>query len=182
MSCFKLPKAQLAADHGGRAKPGHKILLLDRGAVRLEYPGAWYTEATDDCFKLHDKKPPDDECVLAVSYHHWPAIGCKISVAALVRDTLAKDERSLRALEPICEQSHVDFVLAWGGGRFTDPTLNQEACTRCCLARKNESQALHTCDFWPPDLERCPIYGSLFWQVYSFGQWIADPRHGPRLS
>lgn len=115
MSCFKLPKAQLAADHGWRAKSGHKILLLDRGAVRLEYPGAWYTEATDDCFKLHDKKPPDDECVLAVSYHHWPAIGREISVAALVRDTLAKDERSLRALEPIHEQSHVDFVLAWGG-------------------------------------------------------------------
>jgi hypothetical protein len=149
MSPLKPKKLQLTAGHGWRAQANHKILMLDRGAVRLEYPETWIVELTDDCVKIHDRPPPGDDCVLGVSYHRWPpGAGDKLTVRALVHEALRSDERSLLETDPIEEETRIDIALAWGQGRFIDPRVSREACTRLCIARKAEIQALITFDFW----------------------------------
>jgi len=60
---------------------------------------------SDDCVKVFDKNPPDDDCTLAVSYHHWSAVGEKLSVASLVRSALESDERSFVAIDPVVEET-----------------------------------------------------------------------------
>lgn len=182
MSRSKLRKARLAAGHGWRAQPQHKILLLGRGAVRLEIPQTWVVEANDDCVKVFDKKPPADDCVLAVSYHHWPAAGQRLSVASLVRGALEGDERSLLAIDPVVEETRIDIDLAWAEGRFIDPRINREACARLCIARKSQIQALITFDFWSSDLVSCDLQWSMFLATLQLGQWVADPLRGPSLS
>jgi hypothetical protein len=183
MSRLKPKKLRLSGDHRWRAQANHKILVLDRGAVRLEYPETWVVEATDDCVKIHDKTPPDDDCVLGVSCHRWPAIAApELTVAALVRETLESDERSLFELDPIVEETHIDLTLAWGQGRFIDPLANREACARLCLARKSEIQALITFDFWLSDLALCHAQWNAFLASLQLGQWVADPQRGPPLS
>jgi hypothetical protein len=182
MQSSKPKVLQLAPEHGWRAQPNHQILVLDRGALRLEYPETWIVEITDDCVELHDKKPPDDDCVLKVSYHPWPAAGRALSIASLVRSTLESDERSLTSIEPVVEEDHIDFVLAWGQGIFIDPSSSREACTRLCIARKDEIQGLLTFDFWRSDLESCDAYWRSFLSTLQLCQWVADPRAGPRLS
>jgi hypothetical protein len=38
----------LDAAHSWRARPGNKILLLDRGAARFEFPERWVVEPDED--------------------------------------------------------------------------------------------------------------------------------------
>src|SRR5437763_753622 len=64
---FKMPR-----DHAWTARPGCKILVVDRGAVRIDYPEEWHAAPTDDCMQIHDKAPPNDNCRLGVSYMTLP--------------------------------------------------------------------------------------------------------------
>jgi len=180
------PKSEglpLAPSHGWRATPSHKILVLSRGAVRLEYPETWIVEVDEDCVKVYDRKPPDDECALGVSYHRWPAVSGKApSVGRLVRTALANDERSFIALDPIIEETRIDIALAWAQGRFVDSRVGREACVRLCIARKAEIQALVTLDFWLSDLERCDARWHGFLSSLQLAQRVADPTRGPSLS
>jgi hypothetical protein len=174
--------ARLPANHGWRAQPHHKILVLGRGAVRLEIPEAWIVEVTDDCVKVFDRKPPDDECVLGVSYHLWPAAGRNLPVGPFVRGALEKDERAFLAIEPVVEETKMDIALAWAQGRFVDARVDREACSRLCLARKTEIQALLTFDFWSSDLAVCDPLWTMFLATLQLEQWVADPLRGPSLS
>jgi hypothetical protein len=84
----KPKKLKLTAAHGWRAQANHKILVLAQGALRLEYPETWVVEMTDDCVKIRDRAPPDDDCALGVSYHRWPGVGAKLAVGALVQEAM----------------------------------------------------------------------------------------------
>src|SRR5712691_7502007 len=64
---WKKQVVKLKDDHGWRAKPGHKIFVADRGAVRFDIPENWYVEPGDDSIRFNDKKPPDDDCLLQMS-------------------------------------------------------------------------------------------------------------------
>jgi hypothetical protein len=172
----------LAPGHGWRAQPHCKVLVLDRGAVRLEYPESWVMVPTPDCVKVHDRQPPDDDCTLGVSYHRWPAAGNGLSVARLVEESRRTDPRALRALTPIVTESRLDMELAWGEGLFEDATAHREACGRLCLARRAGIQALLTFDFWTADRSRCEdVWGTVIGSLW-LAEWIADPRKGPSLS
>ena len=183
MSRMKPKNLRLTPRHGWRAQANHKILVIGRGAVRLEYPETWVVEITDGCVKLHDKEPPDDDCVLGVSYHRWPPVTAPtLTVAALVRGAMEHDERKFVALDPIVEERRIDISLAWAQGRFIDPGASREACARLCIARKDEIQALITFDFWLADLDRCHAHWNDFLATLQLAQWVADPRAGPLLS
>ena len=173
---------RLPANHGWRAQPDHKILVLDRGAVRLEYPRSWHVVPAEDCIKIHDRKPPADECVLAVSYHRWPAIARDLAVGTLVQAAMDGDERSFLAVEPIVEEVRSDLVLAWGQGRHLDAREKREACSRLCLARRDEIQALVTFDFWQADGARCDPLWHGFLASLQLAEWVADPSEGPVLA
>jgi hypothetical protein len=149
--------------------------------VRFEIPDIWVVEAADDCVKAFDRPHPDDDCVLAVSYHPWPAVGRNLALGPLVRGVLEKDERSFFSIDPLVEDSKLDFQLAWAQARFIDPRVNREACSRLCLARKAEIQALLTFDFWSSDLAACEARWNGFLATLQLGQWIEDPLRGPPL-
>src|SRR6185295_5673775 len=146
---------RLAATHGWSDRPDRKVLVLDRGAVRLDYPADWVVDSAGDCVKLRDREPPDEECTLGASYHHWPALPGlhpALRVAALVETAMADDER-FTARDPVHDEPGFGLELAWGQGRFID--ADREALSRVCIARRGEIQALVTLDFWASDLERC---------------------------
>ena len=181
MSRAKPKRLRLAARHGWRAQADHKILVIGRGAVRLEYPETWVVELAEDCVRLHDRAPPDDDCVLGVSYHRWPPVADALTVTALVRGAMAGDERSFLALDPIIEETRIDISLAWGQGRFVDPQTDREACGRLCIARRGEIQALITFDFWLSDLAVRDAQWNAFLASLQLEQWVADPTRGPSL-
>jgi len=59
---------RLREDHAWSARPGCKVLVMQQGAVRFDYPQEWVVIPASDSIELYDKQPPDDDCRLAVSF------------------------------------------------------------------------------------------------------------------
>lgn len=178
----KPKRLKVLPGHGWRAQPGHQIVVLERGAVRLEVPRTWVIELEEDCLRLRDKKYPDDDCSLGISCHRWPAVAEGLPVADLVRDTFKMEGRMVLSSGPIVEETHVDLALAWSQARFIDPGTEREAETRFCFARKGGVQALLTFDFWTSDRERFEPRWRQILDSLQLAEWVDDPRKGPLLA
>jgi hypothetical protein len=151
---FKLPPN---LDLGPVAKPGYNVFIADRGAVAFSYPQDWVVLPGKDSIKFHDRKPPDDDCVLQVSVLRLPPVQGgwgQVPLEVLVREAVKRDSRGAEPLGEIKSEKRPDLELAWAELRFTDPKENRTARSRCCLARANLVQPLLTMDFWESDLGR----------------------------
>ena len=160
---LKLPEG-----HGWRCQPGHKIFVADRGAVRFDYPESWVITPSETSIKFHNKKPPDDDCVLEVTVFQlspqidWSAL----PLASLLRQATAGEDGPAPD-GPVVEDIRDDLELVWTEQRSMDPELDREAVHRTCLARTRNTravssqgvvysvrpdvQALMTLAFWPED-------------------------------
>lgn len=145
-----------------KAKPGCKIFVADRGAVRFEFPREWWVKGDTDSIKFRDRKPPDDDCVLAVSYLRLPPADWKtLPLPTLVAHVTEKsaERRSVHDWGEIVDAPRVDLEIAWRQGNYTDSKESRAAVTRLCLARRNYVQALLTMDCWASELERfAPVW------------------------
>src|SRR5690349_485751 len=79
-------------DHGWRAKPGHKIFVADRGAVRFDIPATWVVQPGDDSIRITDRHPPDDDCLLQLSVMYlradvnWSGLPLRIIIEDIVKN------------------------------------------------------------------------------------------------
>src|SRR5713101_6290192 len=75
---------KLAPDHGYRARPGSKIFVIDRGAVRFDLPGEWIVTPKEKSCVL---KTPEDDCLLEITHFTLPPIDrSRLSLARLLQD------------------------------------------------------------------------------------------------
>ena len=170
---------ELAADHSWKVTPGYRIFVMDRGAVRFEFPEQWVVRPDPDSVKLHDREPPDDDCTIAVSYHRLPPGAAEaLPIAEMVRAAIAGDERGTTWQE-IVESHRFDMSIAWREGSFRDQRSGGAAITRLCLARRRSLQALITIDLWESDRSRViPVWDHLLASL-ELDEPIADPLQGP---
>lgn len=180
---WETDKLRLQTGHGWRARPGCKIFVADRGAVRFDCPQHWVVRPDADSVKLYDKEPPDDDSRLAVSYLRLPPVDWSgLPVAALVETGMRADERPIDTWGPIREVRHGDLELAWREVSFLDPAEKREARSRMCIARRSTLQCLITFDFWAADLESCGAVWETVLETLELGEVIADPKRGPMVS
>jgi hypothetical protein len=171
---------RLHSHHGWRARPGCKIFVADRGAVRFDYPQDWFILMDEDSVKLCDKEPPDDDCRLAVSFLRLPPVDWSgLHMRTLLEAGMRDDERPIETLGPICEVQRGDLELAWREVRFLDPGEKRQARSRMCIARRTTLQCLITFDFWEADLERCEAAWQTVLETLELGEFISDPTRGP---
>ena len=157
--------------------------MIDRGAVRFDYPQDWVVSPDDDSVKLYDKEPPDDDSVLAVSYVRLPPIDWSgLPVATLVETGLRGDERAIDTRGPMREARRGDLELAWREVCFLDSATKREARSRMCIARRSTLQCLITFDFWPADVERCEAAWETVLETLELGEFIGDATRGPVVS
>jgi len=187
---FQRETLKMDENHGWRAAPGHQIVVLGRGDLRLEYPEGWVVVPTANSLKLHDRPYPDDDMVLEVSCLRNPPL----------------DWRRLPPLENILcdglrEQGHLitpaeahkvelpGLQLVWAEYDDIDERTGRAVTWR---------QA-HCCPHPPPPGLRYSLFGILtfgswkdiretaqpVWehivQSIVMGQQIADPKKGPVL-
>ncbi len=182
---WSVDTVSLLKDHGWSARPGHRILVLDRGAVRFEYPETWVVRPAEDSIRVYDKTPPDDDCKLAVS-HLRLALNVdwsRLPPSELLTAALEPDPRPFHRWDPVLEESQIDTELAWRQCAFRDAAQQErEALTRICIARCPPVQALLTFDFWLSHLERCDEVWKGVLASLRLAEWVEDPRAGPRLA
>jgi hypothetical protein len=170
---------KLPEKHGWHARPGFKIFVADRGAVRFDFPNDWVVEPGDDgSIKFHDKQPPDDDCTLAMSVMRLPPgdwSGLKLSF--LVEKLVEKDTRGSTLRGKIIEVHRADLDLAWAEVEFTDPNEKRLARSRTCVARASNIQPLITFDFW---VDQAPQLGKI-WDEILRSLRVAEPILDPTL-
>jgi len=169
--------------HGWRVRPGCKIFVADRGAVRFDYPQDWIVVPDEDSVKLYDREPPDDACCLAVSYLRLPAIDWSgLPLRALLETAIRGNERSMGTFGPMTEMRRLDLELAWREMSFLDPAQKCEARSRVSIARRSNLQCLITFDFWAADLEERNAAWAIVLETLELGEFIRDPSRGPVVS
>jgi hypothetical protein len=175
-------KHRLAKKHGWSARPGCKIFVADRGALRFDYPAEWVVLPDPDSIKFRDQEPPDDDCVLAVSYMRIPIIDWTgMPLSYLVTEATKGDQRSIQGWDPVVESRRADMEIAWRQGRFVDQVIGGDALTRLCLARRLDVQALLTMDCWQQDEARFGPIWDLVLDTLVLAEPIQNPMLGPQV-
>ena len=171
---------KLRKDHGWTARPGCRIFVADRGAVRFQFPDSWVVSPDPDSVKIRDKPYPDDDCVLAVSYLRLPRMDwSSLPLSSLVEVATQGDERPIHYWGNVVEASRGGLDIAWREMRFTDPEGQQDARSRLALARQGGIQALITFEFWESDSERRERVWDLVLETLELDGYIEDPTRGP---
>jgi hypothetical protein len=172
---LKLPK-----NHGWKAKPGYQVFVAARGAVRFDFPRGWLCLPGDDSIRFHDRKPPDDNCVLQVSVIFLPPIRgdwSALSLTGLVQEIVNGDERKILRRGGIIHVPRPDLELAWTELAFWEPNEKREARSRLCLARGSSVQPFITLEYWPEHEARfSPVWDEVL-RSLQLGNYIQDPLH-----
>lgn len=173
---------KLRDDHTWRSKPGYRIFVADKGAVRFDIPEDWVVKPDSDSIKFHDREPPDDDCVLAASYMRLPPVDWSgLALAGLVETIVEGDERGVIGRGEMNTLRRGALDIAWTEIKFIDPTERREAFSRICLAREANIQSLITFDFWADDRERVePVWAEVISSL-ELNLTITDPTRGESI-
>lgn len=183
MAEWEKVEISLHARHAWRPRPGCKIFVAGRGAVRFDYPGEWVVIPDEDSIKLLDQEPPDDESRLAVSYLNLQPIDWStLALSTLVEAAIGEDERPIHTRGPVFETRRKDLEIVWREMSFVDRVEKREAKSRMCIARRSNVQCLITFDFWASDLHRCDAAWKTVLETLELANHIADPTLGPVVS
>ncbi|MHB8748705.1 MAG: hypothetical protein ACYDBJ_05905 [Aggregatilineales bacterium] len=179
MASWNKKKLTLQSGHRWQAKPGCKIFVADKGAVRFDIPQAWVVVPEPDSVKIYDKQPPHDDCVLAVSYFRLPPIDWSdLLLTKLLNDATKSAEREYTKAAPIVELHRADLEIAWREMYFIDDKEQREAISRICIGRRKLIQCLITFDFWVSDAERCKSAWETVLETLTLSQFVSDPTTG----
>jgi hypothetical protein len=181
---MKRPKPEhlkLKRGHHWRARPGHRIFVADRGAVRFDFPQTWVLKMGERSVCLHDREPPDDDCRLEVSHMFLPpADWSGLPVEQLLDTAVGSDTRGIETRGRTYVVRRHGLRLAWTELRFTDPLENRAARSRILVGIGNNVQCLITFDFWDDDQTRlAPAWDEVV-RTLELGVYVEDPTTGAR--
>jgi len=175
------PKAyKLKANHGWRAKPGYKIFVADRGAVRFDIPQEWVMSIEPDAIKFRDREQPDDRCLLQVTiFNFGPGADLsELPVVEALEASVGDYEGEALFRGEVVHVRRPDLELAWIEMHYIDPGERREAYARHCLARAKHVAPLMTLDYWPEDADWVgPIWDEIL-RSLQLGMTIKNPQLG----
>jgi hypothetical protein len=163
-----------------KARPGYRILIMDQGAVRLDFPKDWLAGLDSKYVRIIDREPPDDRCSLLVSSRTISPRVAGYPIRELLQEVTREDEGQRRILDrgPIVTLFRQPMEAAWRQMRFVDPLLRQDAQTRVCLARGGRTLATIVFDFWAKDEVRLHEMWTTLIETLAVGDYIEDPNTG----
>jgi hypothetical protein len=163
-----------------KARPGYRILIMDQGAVRFDFPKDWLAGLDSKYVRIVDREPPDDRCSLLVSCRTISPSVAGYPVRELLQEVTREDEGQRRIIDrgPIVTLFRQPMEAAWRQMRFVDPLLLQDAHTRVCLARGGRTLVTIVFDFWAKDEVRLHEMWTTLMETLVVGDYIEDPNTG----
>jgi hypothetical protein len=170
---------ELQEGHNWKSEPGTRIFVAGRGAVRFDVPQDWFFEPQENSFRFVDKKPPDEDCSLEVSYNILPPANyADFPLASILRKVAKNDERNVIERGKIIQLKRQTARVVWTQLKFIDEPENREAYSRICIGLGSGVQCLITFDYWVDDAERLnPVWDTVMDSLV-LGLYIRDPRTG----
>ncbi|OWY67610.1 hypothetical protein B7486_30245 [cyanobacterium TDX16] len=171
---------ELKPDHRWEAPSSYKIFVADRGAVRFNVPQNWIFEPQESSFKFCDRKPPNDDCCLEMSFNRlpprdWSLFPLKSTLKKIVED----DSRDVIAKGEIVNLKRQTARIVWTEIKFIDTQEEpREAFSRICIGLGSNVQCLITFDYWADQAEQLtPVWDEVM-QSLTLGLYIRDPMTG----
>ena len=192
---FNLPE-----NHGWTARPGNKVFIADRGALRFEIPQEWVVAPGRKSVKLSDAKPPNDNMSLEVSVIYvGGGLGPPIDWSALPLSEVIKNvtneettgrpgragrkrkPRDSAKVSPPLTIKMGNLEMAWVETEFIDPGEKRPAFCRTAITRDPEASihAILTFSFWPEDAERAKAIWNDVLGTLKMGEYYDSPLRGP---
>lgn len=170
---------ELKEDHNWKSKPGYRIFVAGRGALRFDVPQDWFFEPDTKSFRFLDKKPPNDDCRLEASYNLLPPGDWQdFPLIPLLKKVAQEDERDVIEQGEIIRLECQTARIVWTELKFIDSQENREAYSRICIGLGSGVQCLITFDYWVDDAERLtPVWDTVM-ESLTLGLYIRDPRTG----
>lgn len=188
----------LPHDHGWTAKPGNKVFIADRGALRFEIPQGWLVEPSRRSVKFRDAPHPDDTMVLEVTIF-YAGYGMNIDWSSLPLHQLIKDvtsddastrrgraSRRRRGREGTKRGSPItvklgNLEMAWIESEFFDPGEKRPANSIQAITRDSQKSihALLTLSHWPEDTQRAKSVWNDVLGTLKMGEHFDSPLRGP---
>lgn len=174
---------RLKPDHGWEAKPGCRIFVADRGAVRFDYPESWLVMPGERSIKFHDRKPPDDNCTLEITVFYlpdgvdWSALPLRTLLEQLLDGDDERPGLGREGRGEIVETRRGRVEVAWVQTEWTDECEGQprRARARTCLARWSNIQPILTFSYWVDDAPRFePVFADIL-DTLVLGDYVEDP-------
>jgi hypothetical protein len=179
---FQKTSLRLKDGHGWKAKPGNVICVIDRGAIRFDYPEDWDLTVDSGQINIRDRPKPDDDCVLSVSRMYLPVeLADQIPLRELVQGA-TQDEGEILERKQAVDMPRQDGVeLAYTESRYMEPKERREAFSRLAVARGSGVYCLITFSFWADDRAKCePVWNEAL-RSLTLGVYAKDPTAGPTV-
>jgi hypothetical protein len=170
---------ELKEDHRWQSKPGYKIFVADRGAVRFDVPHDWHFEPDVKSFKFLDRKPPDDDCRLEMSFNRLPQGDWSLfPLQHTLKKILEDEKRDVVETGEIITLKRQTARIVWAEIKFIDTGENREAFSRICIGLGSNVQCLITFDYWADQADRLtPVWDQVLDSLV-LGLYIRDPKTG----
>lgn len=170
---------ELKPDHGWKSKPGYKIFVAGRGAVRFDVPQNWHFEPDEKSFRFHDALPPKDDARLEVSYNQLPESDWSLfPLQHTLKKVVENDTRNPIDRGEIITLKRQTARIVWTEIKFIDPTEDREAFSRICIGLGSNVQCLITFEYWADQAEKMtPVWDEVM-RSLTLGLYIRDPRTG----
>ncbi len=173
---------QLQSGHTWKAAPGCHIILIDGGAVRFDYPSNWIVRPTPKYIFLFDRYPPDDHCLLAVSWRRVPIRGLALSTAGLLEKLAPMETRPADHRGDIIRLFRPPLEAAWTETRFIEPLYGNEVSTRISVARADRTQAVLLMDYRPGSEFAADKTWKILMDTLVVGEYIEDAATGRKVA
>lgn len=170
---------ELKEDHKWESKPGTRIFVAGRGALRFDVPHDWHFEPDAKSFRFLDKKPPNDDCRLEASFNLLPpGDWANFPLVSLLQQVIRDDERNVVEQGKIIQLKRQTARVVWTQIKFIDAPENREAYSRISIGLGSGVQCLITFDYWADDVERLlPVWDTVL-ESLVLGLYIRDPQTG----
>lgn len=171
----------LKEDHGWKAPPGFGIIVIERGAIRFNYPEGWLVNVDDDSLKVRDCPEPGDNCVIAVSRMRLPLeLADQVPVRQLVDMSGHNPELDVLEQKKAVDASRDGVEMAYSECRHMDKKEQREVITRLAIAREHGVYCLITVDFWKDRSAEFEAVWTELLRSLTLGMYVQDPTVGPR--
>jgi hypothetical protein len=181
---FRKISLKLKEGHQWKAKPGHLICVIDRGAIRFDYPEGWDLTVDDGQINIRDRPKPDDNCVLSISRMYLPVeLADQVPLRELVQGAMQDQEESkiLERKQAVDMPREDGIELAYTENRYIEAKEQREACSRLAVARGSGVYCLITFSFWADDRAKCePVWNEAL-RSLTLGVYAKDPTIGPTV-
>jgi hypothetical protein len=165
------------------AAPGNKILVLDRGKARFEFPEDWVVIPKDSSVAVHDKQPPADSCNFEISTFPFIDPDAPVPIQQMVDDVTKPDaDTNPRKIVPARIEFRGANEFAWSQYVYDHPDEpTRPIQVRTVIARSMGVYALITWNAYEDRVNGFePVWKHLLDSLV-LNDYIADPTRGPRV-